>query len=160
AAQIATIQGIALDRSGNLYLSDTDNHRVRRVGADGIITTIAGTGQPGYAGDGASAVQAQLNLPYGLAVDAAGNLYIADLGNNRIRRVTPAGIISTVAADIAFQSPRNLAIDSLGNLYVSEFDGQRVRCIAPDGSVRVVAGTGKAGFSGDGGPPEQAQLAY
>src|SRR5215471_13506714 len=80
AAQITNIQGIALDRFGNLYLSDTDAHRVRRVSASGVITTVAGTGVPGFSGDGGPAASAQLRLPYGLAVDLNGYLYIADFG--------------------------------------------------------------------------------
>jgi hypothetical protein len=88
-AQISPIQGIALDPAGNLYISDTDSHRVRRVDRYGIISTVAGTGEPGFGGDGAPAGSARLNLPYGLAVDGPGTLYIADLGNNRVRRVSP-----------------------------------------------------------------------
>ena len=171
-AQIGTIQGVAADRAGNLYISDTDNHRVRKVNAAGIITTVAGTGAAGVNGDGGPAVSAALNLPYGLAADAAGNLYIADLGNNRVRRVSPDGVISTYAGGgtasddggpaiaAALHTPRNLAIDAVGNLYVSEFEGHRVRKVTPDGHIATVAGTGLAGFAGDGGPATAAQLAY
>src|ERR1039458_5327621 len=88
AAQFSNIQGIAIDRLGNLYLSDTDNHRVRKV-SGGAVTTIAGTGVAGFSGDGKSALNAQLNFPYGLAVDSAGNVYVADLGNQRVRRIGP-----------------------------------------------------------------------
>jgi len=160
AAQISKIQGVAVDRSGNLYLSDTDHHRVRKVTPGGVITTVAGTGEAGYFGDGGPAKQAQLNAPYGLAVDGAGNLYIADVGNNRIRRVWPDGVITTLIPNTTLATPRNLVLDSAGNLYCSEFDGHRVRRVAPDGSVTTVVGTGRPGFSGDGGPPEQAQLAF
>ncbi len=159
-AQISKIQGVAVDRSGNLYLSDTDHHRVRKVTPGGVITTVAGTGEAGYFGDGGPAKQAQLNAPYGLAVDGAGNLYIADLGNNRIRRVWPDGVITTLIPNTTLATPRNLVLDSAGNLYFSEFDGHRIRRVAPDGSVTTVVGTGRPGFSGDGGPPEQAQLAF
>ena len=100
AAQIGTIQGIAIDRLGNIYLSDTDNHRVRKVSAAGIITTVAGTGSEGFSGDGGPAAGAQLNLPYGLAVDLIGNLYVADLGNNRVRRIAPDGTITTSAGSV------------------------------------------------------------
>jgi uncharacterized protein (TIGR03437 family) len=160
AAQISKMQGIAVDRSGNLYLSDTDHHRVRKVTLGGVITTVAGTGEAGYFGDGGPAKQAQLNAPYGLAVDGAGNLYIADLGNNRIRRVWPDGVITTLIPNTTLATPRNLVLDSAGSLYVSEFDGHRIRRVAPDGSVTTVVGTGRSGFSGDGGPPEQAQLCF
>lgn len=159
-AEIGRIQGIATDTYGNLYLSDTDHHRVRKVSPSGVITTIAGTGVAGYAGDGGPAAQAQLNLPYGLAVDAAGNLYIADLGNNRVRRVWPDGAITTLIPTTTLATPRNLALDAAGNLYISEFDGHRVRRVAPDGAVTTAAGTGHAGLSGDGGAPDRAQLAY
>jgi len=160
AAQISGIHGIAADRAGNPYVSDTDNHRVRRISAGGIITTVAGTGLAGYSGDAGPAAQAQLNVPYGLAVDAAGTLYIADLGNNRVRRVAADGIITTVATGAPLATPRNLAIDAGGNLYIAEFDGHRIRRVSPNGTVANIVGTGKAGFSGDGGPPDQAQLAF
>jgi len=172
AAQIGAIQGVAADRLGNVYLSDTDNSRVRRVDTKGIITTVAGTGVAGFSGDGGPATAAQLNLPYGLAADAAGYLYIADLGNNRVRRIAPDGTISTVAGngymasagegEIATQAPllmpRNVAVDSIGNFYISEFEGHRVRCVSSNGKMNTLAGTGVAGFSGDGGPGTAAQL--
>ncbi len=174
SAQITNIQGIALDSAGNLYLTDTDNARVRKVAANGTITTLAGTGVAGFSGDGGPATSAQLNLPYGLAVDSTGAVYVADLGNNRVRKITPGGTISTVAGNGAMlsagdggaataaslMSPRNLAIDASGNLYISEFDGHRVREVAPTGTITTIAGTGVAGYSGDNGSPTQAQLAY
>ena len=136
AAQISTIQGIAVDRWGNLYLSDTGNHRVRKISTSGVITTLAGTGVAGFSGDGGPATAAQLNLPYGLAADLAGYLYVADLGNDRVRRVGPDGVIITVAGNgnqgssgdggaatgAQLLSPRNVAVDAAGNLYFSEFE--------------------------------------
>src|ERR1039457_418255 len=130
AAQFSSIKGIAVDRLGNLYLADTDNHRIRKVSA-GIVTTIAGTGVAGFSGDGGSAVNAQLNFPYGLALDSAGNLYVADYGNERVRRIAPDGTITTIAGtgqsgssedgarplDTSLFSPRNVAVDAAGNLY-------------------------------------------
>lgn len=104
SAQITNIQGIALDSAGNLYLTDTDNARIRKVAANGTITTLAGTGVAGYSGDGGPAASAQLNLPYGLAVDSTGAVFVADLGNNRVRRIGPDGTISTVAGNGALLS--------------------------------------------------------
>ncbi len=173
-AQIGNIRGVAVDRWGNFYLADTDNHRVRKVSAAGIISTVAGTGAAGFSGDGGPATAAQLNLPYGLATDTAGSLYIADLGNSRVRRVAADGTISTyagggspsfsddggAAVNAVLRTPRNVAVDAVGNLYVSEFEGHRVRKITPDGRIATVAGTGVAGFGGDGSPAVNAQLAY
>jgi uncharacterized protein (TIGR03437 family) len=125
-------EGLATDAAGNLYIAEALGHRVRQVSPGGVIRTIAGTGQPGFSGDGGPANAAQLNAPYGLALDSRGNLYIADLGNARVRRVAPDGSIATLAS-APLISPRNLAVDSAGNLYISDFDGQRVYKIGPDG---------------------------
>ena len=174
AAQLSSVQGVAADRWGSLYVADTDNQRVRKISANGIITTVAGTGTAGFSGDGGPGTAAQLNLPYGVAVDLAGYLYIADLGNNRIRRLSPDGTITTIAGnghkgtspdggaatDAALMTPRNVAVDAAGNLYVSEFEGHRVRKVSPDGRIWTAAGTGVAGYSGEGGPAPQAQLAF
>jgi uncharacterized protein (TIGR03437 family) len=174
AAQISTIQGIAVDRWGNLYLSDTDNHRVRKISTSGVITTIAGTGVAGFSGDGGPATAAQLNLPYGLAADLAGYLYVADYVNDRVRRIGPDGVIVTVAGNgnrgstgdggaatcAPLLSPRNVAVDAAGNLYFSEFEGHRVRKVTPGGIISRVAGTGVAGSSPDGFQAVNAQLAF
>ncbi len=172
-AQIGNIQGVATDRLGNIYLSDTDHHRIRKINSSGIITTVAGNGTAGFSGDGGAATQAQLNLPYGLAVDLAGNLYIADLGNNRVRRMSPDGAIGTYAgsgqtvlgdggpaAAALLSGPRNVVADSDGSLYISEFLGHRVRKVTPDGHIATIAGTGAAGLGGDGGLAVKAQLAF
>ena len=173
-AQLGNIQGVAADSRGNLYVSDTDRHVVRKVSASGLISTLAGTGVPGSAGDGGPAASAQLNLPYGLAVDAAGNVYIADLGNNRLRRVSTDGTIATVAGNgqkrssgdggpasaATLATPRNVAVDAAGNIYVSEFEGHRIRKIAPDGRIETAAGTGAPGLRGDGGPAALAQFNF
>src|ERR1700691_3945969 len=97
SAILIQAEGIATDSSGNIYISDANDHRVRCISTNGIIRTIAGNGVAGFAGDGGPASASQLNSPYGMAFDFAGNLYIADLGNARIRKITPAGIITTVA---------------------------------------------------------------
>ncbi|MBI2680961.1 MAG: hypothetical protein HYX25_08150 [Candidatus Solibacter usitatus] len=162
AASLNNAQGIAVDPAGNIFIADTDAHRIRKITPDGLISTVAGTGAPGAQGDGGPAVAAQLNTPYGVAADRAGNLYIADLGNNRVRCVTPDGLIRTLAADApgGWLAPRNIAVDAAGNIYVAEFAGHRIRKIAHSGVVTIVAGTGIAGFSGDSRPAGTAQFAY
>jgi uncharacterized protein (TIGR03437 family) len=173
AAQFSNIQGIAIDRLGNVYISDTDRHRIRKVSA-GTVTTIAGTGVAGFSGDGGSALDAQLNFPYGLALDSAGNIYVADLGNQRVRRIGTDGAIATIAGtgkkasspdgaaptDTSLLSPRNVAVDAAGNLYIAEFEGHRVRKLTPGGKLATVAGTGVAGWSGDGNRATAAQIDY
>ncbi len=167
-------EGVAADNARNLYIADASDHRVRRVSKSGIIQTVAGTGVFGFSGDGGPATQAQLNSPYGLALDVQGNLYIADLGNARIRRVALDGTIKTVAGggtlaaggandgtlatSVALSAPRNLAFDGNGNLYISDFNGERVYVLAPTGSLTTFAGTGAVGSAGDNGAATQAQL--
>ena len=135
-APLHDAQGVALDRAGNLYIADAGDHRVRKVTPAGTITTVAGTGMPGFSGDDGPATLAQLNLPYGITVDATGILYIADLGNNRVRRVALDGTITSLAG--LFNSPRNVLADAAGNVYVSEFSGNRVRRINIDGTLTTV----------------------
>jgi len=173
-AQIGNIQGVALDRLGNTYLSDTDHSLVRKIDAKGIITTIAGIGAPGFSGDGGPAATAVLNMPYGIAADLAGNVYIADLGNQRVRRIAADGTMSTVAGtgvkgslgdgglatNAQLMSPRNVAVDAAGNLYISEFEGHRIRRVTPDGKISTIAGTGVAGFRGDGGLAANAAIGF
>jgi uncharacterized protein (TIGR03437 family) len=172
AAQMGAIQGVAVDRLGNVYLSDSDNHRVRKIAANGIVTTIAGTGLAGFGGDGGPATAAQLDTPYGLAVDLAGAVYVADYLNNRVRRIGPDGVISTFAGSGGNASsgdggpapsahllgPRNVAVDAAGNLYISEFGANRVRKVTLDGNIQTFAGTGIAGNGSDGMPAAITQL--
>jgi sugar lactone lactonase YvrE len=164
--------GLAVDSSGALYIADTIQHRIRKVSPDGRIQTVAGTGQFGYSGDGGPAAQARLASPHHVAFDQAGNLYIADTYNHRIRKVSPGGAISTIAGtgqsgfsgdggpatDARLNYPFALALDRSGNLYVADKDNHRVRRIGKDGKISTLAGTGVAGFSGDGGPAARAQL--
>jgi len=173
AAELQQPEGIVVDPVGNIYIADAANDRVRKVTPAGVISTVAGNGHPGFSGDNGPASAAQLNQPYGLALDAAGNLYIADYGNQRVRAVGINGNITTVAGDgtsgvytdggpasaALLLGPHDLATDPAGNLYISEFDGHRVRRVAPGGTISTVAGIGIAGFSGDGGPATAAQLA-
>jgi len=172
--QLAAPQGIAVDSSHNVYIAVTDHHRVYRITPGGLIQLVAGTGKPGMSGDGGAAVSARLQTPYGLALDTGGNLYIADMENQRVRRVGLDGVITTVAGTgekgalgdggpataAQLMSPHHLAFDGRGNLYISEFDGHRIRRVARDGGITTVAGNGMAGMRGDGGPGTQAHLSY
>lgn len=152
--------GLALDRAGNLLICDTKNHRIRRVNPAGVISTIAGSGAPGPpSGDGGPATGAILRLPEAVAVDAAGSIYIGDTWNFRIRKVSPAGTITTVAGtgtSIPAGLVTGLALDQAGLLYF--VNGHQVLRLNSGGGYSVVAGTGDAGFSGDGGPAINARL--
>ena len=156
AAQLRYPQGVALDGSGNLYIADSSNSRIRKVDTAGVITTVAGDGTQGYGGDGGTAVAAQLNQPFGVALDGSGNLYIADTINNRIRKVDAAGVITTVAAQLG--GPAGVALDGAGNLYIAEWNNHRIRKVDAAGVITTVAGDGTRGYSGDGGAAVAAQL--
>ena len=174
AAIFSQTEGIAIDRSGVIYVADADGNRVRKINLDGSIQTVAGTGVAGFAGDGGPSSSAMLSHPYGVAVDAQGNLYIADLGNGRVRKISPGGAIGTVAgggsiapggngdggpaADAQLLEPRNVAVDPDGTLYISDFGAHRVYRVTSGGILTTLAGAGTAGFSGDGGASELAQL--
>jgi uncharacterized protein (TIGR03437 family) len=174
AALLSQAEGIAVDRFGATYVADADDNRVRKITADGLIQTVAGTGVAGFAGDGGAATAALLSHPYGLAVDTAGNLYIADLGNARVRKVSLDGTIQTIAGGGLFVpggngdggpassaqllEPRNVAVGPDGTLYVSDFGAHRVVQVSPGGILTTLAGTGNAGYSGDGAASQLAQL--
>ena len=171
SAQLFRPNGVAVDAAGNLYIADTNNNRIRKVSAEGIITTIAGGSAFGYSGDGDPAYDALLNAPSGVAVDARGNLYIADTGNGQIRKISPAGIISTVPTALApeigsglpgppLTEPNSVAVDAAGNLYIAEQEFDRIRKVSASGDVTIVAGNNAAGYSGDGGPAREAQLYF
>ncbi len=172
-AQLNNPTHVAVHADGSLYIAGWwYNHRIRRVGTDGIITTVAGNGTAGYSGDSGPATEAQLNVPTDVTLGADGSLYIADQANHCIRRVGTDGIITTFAGtgnagysgddgpatQAQLYNPLGLAFDTDGNLYISEWRNNRVRRVSPDGIITTFAGTGNAGYSGDGGPATQAQL--
>ena len=172
-AQIDTPGGVALDLAGNLYIADAANHRIRKMTPGGVITTVAGNGTPGFSGDGKSALNAQLNSPGGVAVDPSGTIYIADTNNNRIRVVTPEGIIYTLAGNGnagyfgdggmaingSLHAPQGVAVDSLGNFYIADTLDHRVRRVSEtDNIITTIAGNGNPAFSGDGGLGASAAL--
>jgi uncharacterized protein (TIGR03437 family) len=154
-ARLITPAGVVADSAGNIFVSDQYYSQVFRISASGTITTYAGNGQSGFSGDGGPATAAQLNIPSQLALDSAGNLYIADVSNGRVRKVTPGGTITTVAA----VGGAGVAVDPTGNVYISQSGGHVVHLVRPDGTDTIIAGSlGKPGSSGDGGKAAAALL--
>ncbi len=172
AANLASsIYGLAADNSGSLYIADTWHHRIRRVTPDGMISTFAGTGMAGYSGDNGPATSAQMATPRGLAMDAAGNLYFADLAANRVRKISPDGIVSAFAGSgqaedtgdggsaikANLTNPWGLGIDQTGNVYIADWATSTVRVVTPDGLIHTIASgnpvdlPSNGSFSGDGG---------
>jgi uncharacterized protein (TIGR03437 family) len=155
-AELSLPNGVAVDASGNLYIADTLNSRIRKVSPNGVISTTAGNGTQGYSGDGGPATSAALDWPHGVAVDPSANIYIADTLNGCVRKATPAGIMTTMgSAELKLSGPQGVAVDASGNIYIA--DG-RIFKVTPDGTVAVVAGNGLYGFSGDGGLATGASL--
>ncbi len=163
---------ITFGATGNLYIADNFNYRIRMVTTASIISTIAGTGTAGYSGDGGQATAAKLNYPVAVAFDTAGNLYITDFSNSRIRMVNTAGIISTIAGNgtagysgdggqataAELNYPVGIVFDSVGNLYIADQANRRVRKVNTAGIITTIAGNGTAGFSGDNGCATNAEL--
>lgn len=171
-ASFNSIRGVVCHQS-DIYISD--NNSIRKVNAAGIISTIAGTGVSGYAGDGGPAIAAQLNEPYGVAIDDAGNIYIPDANNNVVRKINPAGIISTIAgvgqsagfmgdggpAVVAkFDFPWALTVDYHGNIFIADEGNWEIREIDNSGIITNYAGDHQVGYSGDGGPASAAGISY
>lgn len=166
--------GVAADGAGNLYIGDQQNHRVRKVWWDGHITTLAGNGTATYNGDGIQATAASLKYPYAVLPDAAGNVYVADCNNLRIRKISTTGIITTVAGNgtdafagdngqavnASISYPHGIALDAAGNLYIADCFNHRVRKVSTGGVITTIAGNGATGFSGDGGQAVNASLYY
>jgi sugar lactone lactonase YvrE len=171
SAQFSLISSIACDTNGNIYIADDWNNRIRMIGQDGVVVTIAGTGTGGFSGDNGPATAAQVNHPWGVGVDAAGNVYIADTWNLRVRMVDKRGIITTVAGngtsghagdggaplDAQFADPSGLAFDQGNNIYVSDDYNHTIRKIA-EGIITLVAGNNTNGDAGYGGPATAASL--
>jgi hypothetical protein len=180
-ATLNTPSAVAVDSQGDVFIADTENNMIREVTPDGIIRTVAGTGRPGYSGDGGPAVFASLDNPSGVAVNAQGDLFIADTVNNVIREVTPNGIIHTIAgnpadgrggprgggyagdggpaANALLQHPQGLAVDSNGDLFIADTGNSVIREINTSGIITTVAGEGgQFGYSGNGGPATSAAL--
>ncbi|MBM3933338.1 MAG: hypothetical protein FJ319_03400 [SAR202 cluster bacterium] len=174
SASMSGPNAVATDSQGNVYIADTLNHRVRKVAAGtNVITTVAGNGVAGFAGDGGPATQASLNSPRGVAVDSKGVIYIADTLNSRVRRIDPVtGNISTYAGDGSFafggdngpatsailRQPHGLAVDAQDNLFIADTLNLRVRRVNIAGTITTVAGDGNAAFRGDGGQPTSASI--
>ncbi len=170
-AQLNLPSGVAVDGSGNVYIADFGNQRIRKVSSTGTITTIAGTGVAGFAGDNGAATAAQMSAPIAVALDKSGNLVICDQGNNRIRQVTSSGTISTIAGSgvagstgdngsataAQLANPSGVAVDGSGNVYISDTVNQRVRKVS-GGNIFNAAGIGTAGFLGDGSAATKAEL--
>jgi len=168
--------GGTFDRYGNYYFADIVNsHRIRCISTNGIITTVVGNGVAGFSGDGGLATGASLNRPHSIKLDTAGNFYIVDQQNSRIRKVDySTGIISTIAGTGAFlhsgdgghatlasfSNPQDIALDRKGNIYIADLGSHRIRKIDIMGSISTFAGSGTLGFSGDGGPAISAELGY
>jgi trimeric autotransporter adhesin len=165
-------RGVATDSAGNAYVADPPANRVWKIGTNGSVTAFAGTGSQGYSGDGGPATSALLNAPTSVAVDGAGNVYVDDFSNQRIREVSSDGTINTVAGNgqqgysgdggpailASFNDPLGIAADAAGNLYIADSNNNVIREVTVDGTVNTIAGNGLTGFAGDGGPALKAQI--
>ncbi len=174
AAHMEQPAGLCIDNAGNLYIADKGNNRIRKVdAATGIISTVAGLGTIGYSGDDSAATAAKLSNPLGVCLDIAGNIYIADYGNHRIRKVDAiTGIITTFAGtgvagnsgnggpatNAQLTQPSGVFMSKQGNLYISDYGNNVIRIIGPDGVINKIACTGGYGYTGDHGPAQDATM--
>ena len=151
--------GVAVDNADNLYIADRNNHRILKVDVTGTIDAVAGTGESGFSGDNGAAATAQLSYPSGVAVDGAGNLYIADTGNVSIRKVDSTGTLTTVTDARGYNPSIGVAVDGAGNLYIA--DTHRIRKVDATGTITTVAGASDiSSYAGDGGPAAVLELTY
>ncbi len=174
AAELNNPTEVAVDATGNIYITDFANDRIRKINTGGIIFTVAGTGKSGYTGDNGQATNAELNNPAGIAVDTKGNLYIADASNNVVRMVNPAGVISTFAGTGAagfsgdgtaatsakLSNPNSVAVDGSGNVYISDAGNDRIRMVSSTGKINTVAGNGTFAYGGDGVAATSTSINY
>jgi sugar lactone lactonase YvrE len=173
----ATLQdprGVAVDTNGNIYIAETGNNRIRKVLSNGTITTVAGTGTGGYNNDNILATSAELNKPYGVALDTIGDIYIADGNNNRIRKVLSNGTITTVAGNgtggynndnilatsAELNKPYGVALDTIGDIYIADTLNNRIRKVLSNGTITTVAGTGTGPYNNDNILATSANLLY
>jgi uncharacterized protein (TIGR03437 family) len=173
SGRVAGPQALALDGAGNLYIADTLNNRIRQVTTGSNIYTVVGSGVAQFSGDQGSPINASINGPQGIAFDSAGAMYIADTGNHRIRKVS-AGVITTIAGtgvagfsgdggpavNAQLNYPKDVAVDAAGDVFIVDSYNFRIRMITPDGNIQTIAGSGRSGYSGDGGPAKSGRLSF
>ena len=172
AALMNNPSGVVYDAAGNLYVTDSRNARIRKITPSGIITTIAGTGTVGYSGDGGAATAAEFSFPESITMDASGNIYVIDRYAPCVRKISTAGVVTTIAGNGTFgfagdggpataallDNPMNVTVDAAGNVYICDWINARVRKINTSGIITTIAGNGSPAWSGDGGPATAAGM--